>query len=363
MGTHGTRNSRTPRGGMWVAVLEAMNTRLAASLAMLFCGAIVLVACGDPGDETPSPRSPANESGWSGASSGATATVRPDDAKAAATACAVGDIDGCKSKCSAGDGASCNRLGITYERAGNARDLERARKSFHRACAAKSKEGCDSERRLLVADAKRMEAAARSYKTCQEGSLRECQDACDGGDGIACEQIGMVYVVGKRVARDRAKAEAAFQKACDAGNAGMVGGGCEWLGTLYKPQGCPPGRTCMQIGGFGGPVDAQKAAGYFWKACDAGGAAGCKQIVEMMQEQTFTPRPADMTALLATLEEGCDGADERIPDDACEGMLAIVDDHLFTADTRGEVVKQLGALCDAGRAEFCGRKKDLADAP
>jgi TPR repeat protein len=342
-----------------------MMVRLLGSLTLLVCGAFVVGACGDPSDDAPSPRSPADEAAWSGAprAGGGTATTERAGHPAPPVACTSAELGACKSKCAAGDGASCYGLGLYYEQAGGTRDADHARSAFHAACAAHVRDGCSGEQRLLVAYAKRMEAAARSYKTCEQGSLRECQDACDGGDAIACEQLGMIYIVGKRAPRDRAKAEAAFQKSCDAGNAGMVGGGCEWLGTLYKPVGCPPGHTCMQIGGFGPPVDAQKAAGYFWKACDAGTAAGCKNIVEMMQEQTFAPKAADMTALLATLEEGCNLADGRMHDDACDGILAIVDDHLFTSDTRAEVVKQLGALCDDGKAEFCGRKKDLADQP
>ena len=80
----------------------------------------------------------------------------------------------------------------------------------------------------------------------------------------ACTNLGFFYSEGRAVAKDDAKANALYQKACDAGNAD----GCANLGYLMAT-----GRS--------GPQNPVAATDLFRKACQHGVSTGCTNLAVM----------------------------------------------------------------------------------
>jgi Sel1 repeat len=92
-------------------------------------------------------------------------------------------------------------------------------------------------------------------------TAEELQKRCDGGNAIACDDLGVLYLKGDGVAKDAKKANALFQRACDGGDPV----GCYDLAESYR---------------FGDGVakDMKAAAAFYQRACDGGNAGGCSQL-------------------------------------------------------------------------------------
>src|SRR5688572_11555602 len=63
-----------------------------------------------------------------------------------------------------------------------------------------------------------------------------CKTACDGGDGLACRELGRLYSEGDGVAPDHAAAAAAWTKGCDTRAGGTT-----------APR---DGRSCYELSGL-----------------------------------------------------------------------------------------------------------------
>jgi TPR repeat protein len=126
---------------------------------------------------------------------------------------------------------------------------------------------------------------------CKPTDGAECEEQCEKGDPLSCDRLGTLIASGKH-GSDPAKASAAFEKACNAGNAS----GCANLGVrmLYGPnkdvakglsyleKACLSGsaRACEIAGeaalyGVSGPKDPVKALKMFVKGCEGGSYGAC----------------------------------------------------------------------------------------
>ena len=85
--------------------------------------------------------------------------------------------------------------------------------------------------------------------------------ACDRGDMLSCDNLGLVYQAGTDVVPDLARAGDLFQRACDGGMALA----CSHLGAMYQ-------------NGVGVGRDPATAAFLFERACDGGDLLGCVNL-------------------------------------------------------------------------------------
>jgi TPR repeat protein len=85
--------------------------------------------------------------------------------------------------------------------------------------------------------------------------------ACDRGEAVSCDDLGLRYQAGMSVNRDLERAGNFFQEACDGG----VMLGCSHLGAMYQS-------------GVGVVRDVATAAFLFERACDGDGLLGCANL-------------------------------------------------------------------------------------
>ena len=91
-----------------------------------------------------------------------------------------------------------------------------------------------------------------------QATERLYQEACDGGDMVACNVFGLMLETGEGVDRDIERAASFYQRACEGGE--LVG--CTNVGLLY-------------VAGAGVPQDTASAGGFFRIACEGGEQLGC----------------------------------------------------------------------------------------
>jgi hypothetical protein len=116
----------------------------------------------------------------------------------------------------------------------------------------------------FVEDTSEIEQRAQAFdnqkRYSEAKSLHE--QACSGGNGLACANIGVIFLGGHGVEKDYLRAARFFSKACDMGN----GDGCSQLGFMYE------------TGVFGIEQNFTKALKLFSKACGIGNADGCRGL-------------------------------------------------------------------------------------
>jgi hypothetical protein len=118
--------------------------------------------------------------------------------------------------------------------------------------------------------------------TCDGQTLADRSARCDQGDPAACLQLGLSYAGGQCVAVDTARAAELFGRACEGGN----GEACERLG-VARTRGLELDR---------GPSAAQ----LFKQACDSGRPSACGRLKRICAEEasdrtardTACPEPA-----------------------------------------------------------------------
>ena len=87
------------------------------------------------------------------------------------------------------------------------------------------------------------------------------QEACDAGDMLSCDTLGVRYETGAGVTQDLERAVGLFQRACDGGT--MLG--CTHLGLMYEK-------------GAGVTPDLASAVLLYERACDGGDMPGCANL-------------------------------------------------------------------------------------
>jgi TPR repeat protein len=90
---------------------------------------------------------------------------------------------------------------------------------------------------------------------------RSLRAACDGGDAVACNDLGVSYERGYAPAPSAAAAAQLFTRACDGG----VADGCNNLGALHER-------------GAGVNLDVSVARQLYGSACQQGSALGCSNL-------------------------------------------------------------------------------------
>lgn len=82
--------------------------------------------------------------------------------------------------------------------------------------------------------------------------------ACDGGNMLACSNLGLMYANGRGVSPSDTRAVELYERACDGGEMG----GCARLGAMYAS-------------GRGVPQSETRAAELYRRACDGGHSVSC----------------------------------------------------------------------------------------
>jgi uncharacterized protein len=125
---------------------------------------------------------------------------------------------------------------------------------------------------LVLAEGKCTKADAAPAYQCEPSNLEQCKAQCEKGHAGSCAAAGQALA-----RSDKTAAAAAFQKACDGGEAA----GCSGLGTLA--------------------VDQAQAVAAFEKGCGGGDAAGCRLLGTALRDEA---RAA------ALFDQACDGGDD-----------------------------------------------------
>ncbi|HUF76130.1 MAG TPA: carboxypeptidase regulatory-like domain-containing protein [Longimicrobiales bacterium] len=107
-----------------------------------------------------------------------------------------------------------------------------------------------------------------------QSTERLYEEACDGGDMVACNVFGLMLETGEGVPRDLERAAELYQRACEGGE--LIG--CTNVGLLFGA-------------GVGLPADPARAAGFFQIACEGGEQLGCE--LHRRLEDASTPEPLE----------------------------------------------------------------------
>lgn len=170
--------------------------------------------------------------------------------------------------------------------------------------------------------------APRAVNTASAAPIEaaSAQHACDRGDSESCIRLGLAYVTGSKVAKDKARGAELFKQACDRGDAQ----GCGLLGYAYETstgvskdevraaalyqQACngSDARSCGRLGalyekGSGVNHDDLRGAVLYQRACDGGDAVGCRGLGSLYERGSGVPKDAARAAVL--YQRACDGGD------------------------------------------------------
>lgn len=132
---------------------------------------------------------------------------------------------------------------------------------------------------LVLAEGKCTKAETAAAYQCAPDNGAECKTQCEKGHAGSCVLHGR-----NLASSDQAAALAAFQKACDGGEAA----GCTGQGMVTK--------------------DAAAATTLFQKACDGGDAPGCREHGIALRDGKGTG--TDEAAAAARFDQACDGGDD-----------------------------------------------------
>ncbi|HXO86157.1 MAG TPA: tetratricopeptide repeat protein [Gemmatimonadales bacterium] len=156
--------------------------------------------------------------------------------------------------------------------------------------------------------------------------------ACNGGDGQACFQIGMRHLGTMDNAPGVQRSIPYFTKACDA----RVAKGCYALGGIYQS----PDAMGLGVG-----QDLEKAKGFFQRACSNGFDAGCARARELNDPaHTATarrPTPAE--------EAGC----QRGNADNCWTVALYIMGDGSDATKIGQAATPLETACNGNLGSAC----------
>lgn len=223
--------------------------------------------------------------------------------------------------CKDGDGAACRRLAQAHD---GAADLLRL------ACDLGDSEGC-----FLVA----------LKTTDPKKTFLAYEESCDGGNALACTNLGFQYEHGEGVAADADAAARFYERGCRGSFCtGPNKLGCVNLGRMYRGQGVDKDReatmmfidvcnrkplphdaedadavaaACSLAGtaflvGQGTAVDIPRSITYLEKGCDANYVLGCFNLATIYQRAIGVPR--DVEKARKYYQRACDQGDKE----ACE---------------------------------------------
>ncbi len=240
--------------------------------------------------------------------------------------------------------------------------------SLRTSCAGGMSDACAAELAL---------SKRASYRVCTEGSIAECNAACDGGVPHACERLAKIYVDGTRLPTDAARAIKLLERECKGGDSDA----CLALGQSYRgscslvdscvyleracdrgdPGGCSAlmqsyGGTCSQVDvcvDVGTP-DKARAATYFDEVCTAGIARGCEDLSDLVTDYGLSLANDARKRLFDELDRHCQN--QTIYACTCLAKTKLA----APVDQR---VRALRVLCANHDDEACGRLRDLGEKP
>lgn len=230
--------------------------------------------------------------------------------------------------CKDGDGAACTRLAHAHEGAPDLLQL---------ACDLGDADGCYDLALKLTDDRK----AAAAY-----------QQACDGGNALACTNLGWRYERGRGVVLDAEVAARLYERGCAGGPCGGPNNvGCVNLGRFYRD-------------GIGVKKDQRRSLSLFRLVCgrrpipgdeeDAGTIArACSLSGTALLFAEGIPR--DVPQALKLLERGC-GADDTF---GCYNLGAIYETGDGVPLDKARAATYYRRACDHGDQEACERMKGL----
>jgi TPR repeat protein len=111
--------------------------------------------------------------------------------------------------------------------------------------------------------------------------------ACEAGDAQRCEGLGGLFLLGRGVAKDEARARALFTRACELDL--IVA--CEFAGKMIRD-------------GRGGPVDDEMATKFLTRACDGDSFGACTSLALAAR------KAGDQPAGVRLMTRACDGGDK-----------------------------------------------------
>jgi TPR repeat protein len=302
---------------------------------------------------------------------------------------------------------------------GGAKDVPRALALLEKACAAPDAYACSqlAEVQLIGQDVHGKEAEGRrlAKESCEKLGGWPCytdmgpnfdpkrdhdrvfklaQRACDGGDAIACYQLGQLVMEdetgGGKV--DAARATALYQKACDAD----MGQACfnlawQFIRGTGAPQDEARGRELFErsctLGDASGCDELARRGGDAERYCDLWGAEACyTAVVKFVKANGESAETAERIVLLGmrATARGSDAArnttshlyrdnvrsckaGEQVKDSCTfAGLLnAYIAKHADggsdeQAKARTAALDELGKACDAGSKPACAAQSQLA---
>ncbi len=191
--------------------------------------------------------------------------------------------------------------------------------------------------------------------------------ACSGGSGEACNDLGILYHSENGVVQDSHRAVELFSKSCDVGHAR----GCNNLGnnysngrgvkldysravTLYSKS-CNMGEAigCFNLGnmydlGKGVAKDVSRAATLYAEACDGGYAPGCT-LLGIMYYFGDTGIAKDDNRAVTLLSKACDGGEGG----GCSTLGSMYDNGVGVIEDKSHAAALYKKGCDASSAIGC----------
>jgi hypothetical protein len=191
--------------------------------------------------------------------------------------------------------SGCSSLGYAYSKGrGVPIDFAKAASFYRKACEMGDTKSCDSASAdvLRAQRQTKVDAVQKARAACDKGNADGCYDlaneyesglyapldykkaaslhskACELGEPAGCMSVGLMYEIGKGVAKNSDKAMSSYSKAAPLYLAGCNQGhgqSCNVLGNMYEE-------------GRGVAKDEQKAIPFYRKGCDFGHNGACKNI-------------------------------------------------------------------------------------
>ncbi|HKO58027.1 MAG TPA: hypothetical protein VJ276_19320 [Thermoanaerobaculia bacterium] len=226
--------------------------------------------------------------------------------------------------CQNGDGAACTALARAH---GDARDLLKL------GCDLGDGQGCY----LLALELGNNQYGAAAYR-----------EACDGGNSLACTNLGWMYERGIGVPLDYDAALRLYKKGCDGSSCTASNNtGCLNLGRLYRD-------------GTGVPVDQRRAFRIFRELCGRTPRPGDEQDAANLARACSLAGTASLTAegttrdipqALALLEKGCIAGDNF----GCYNLGIMYENGDGVPKDKGRAAAYYQKACGRGDEEACGR--------
>ncbi len=220
----------------------------------------------------------------------------------------------------------------------------------------------------------------RSAEQSYSQAFKFLKVGCDQGSGRACGNLAVLYENGQGTTQDSMKAFALAKQACDDG----VAHGCNNLGVYYQKGtgvdkdpiraarlfkvGCDSGQAsaCFNSGlswekGWAGSVDLPKAADFYRASCDGGDARACSNLGVMAKEGRGIKK--DPARALMLYKRTCNSHDEKYGPVGCHNLAELYKEGVGVAKNREKAIELYRLGCKGGVKESCDELKGLGATP